>query len=134
MSTINLHSLPFICHIILEVPAALAFALFPSATLRSSQPDAHAVIRQYALLLVTTVVIAVIFGFGIHEPQAVNPHVHRLERQVAGALALYHLGPMVRAGYRIWHREGVSIWTPCVHLLCHGAAGTVLAGRAYDTW
>ena len=132
MSTMDLRRFPFICHIVLEVPAALAFALFPSATLRRPQPDAHAVIRQYALSLVTTVVIAIIFGFGLHEPEVLDPYVRKLERQVAGALALYHLGPMTRATYRIWSTEGASYWTPCLHLLCHGAGGTVLVGRAFD--
>ena len=134
MRTINLHPLPFFFHVVLETPAAVAFALFPSATLRSPQLDAHAVIRQYALSLFSTILIAASFAFWPHDLPALDPHVHRLERQVAGALALYHIGPMARAGYRIWYREGQSYRIPCLHLLSHGAGGMTLAGRAYGIW
>ena len=135
MSTFSQHSIPFIFHVILESPAAVAFALFPSATLRSPQPEAHAVIRQYALLLLTSVLIAAIFAYQPHNSLASHVHVQRLEQQVAGALAMYHIGPVARAARRIRAREGQGRQMMlCLHLLCHGACGMALAGRAYQAW
>ncbi len=126
---------PFILHIILESPAVIAFALFPSATLQSKQPEAHPVIRQYALLLLTTVLIAAVFACQPDDTQGTNIHVQRLEQQVAGALALYHIGPMTRAAGKIIDGEirGLQVM-PFVHMLSHGVCGIALAGRAYQTW
>ena len=134
MSTFNLRSIPFVCHIILEVPAAFAFALFPSATLRSPQPDAHAVIRQYALLLTSTVIIAIIFGLSSRNEEIVDPLILRLQRQVAGALALYHFSPMLRAVIRLQDSTDRSSHWAFLHLLSHGVGGTILTGRALDLW
>ncbi|KAL8796335.1 MAG: hypothetical protein Q9195_001242 [Heterodermia aff. obscurata] len=85
-------SIPFFLHIIGEFGAATGFFLRPSQTLNRPQPDAHAVIRQYALLLTSTNLIAAIFLFQ-SQPTPVST-------KVAGALALYHLGPLTRAGLK----------------------------------
>lgn len=132
---ITTYSTPFLFHIILETPAAIAFALFPSATLRTPQIQAHAVIRQYALLIWSTVLISAAFACWSNDLLSLDPHTRMLEHQVAGALALYHLGPLARAGRRMWDVEG-RCWRamPCLHLLSHGACGMALAGRAYDLW
>ncbi|KAL9052935.1 MAG: hypothetical protein Q9206_004110 [Seirophora lacunosa] len=55
--------LPFLFHIIVEVPASIAFFLHPSMTLSQRQGHAHAVIRQYALLLMASNLIAYAFSF-----------------------------------------------------------------------
>ena len=135
MSTFSQHSIPFILHVILESPAAVAFALFPSATLRTPQPEAHALIRQYALSLLTTVLIAAVFARQPHDLQANNAHIQRLEQQVAGALALYHVGPMIRAARKYRARqEQDRRMMPCLHFFSHGACGMALAGRACQAW
>ena len=137
MSEVNIAS-PFVLHMILECPAVIAFGLFPSATLRSEQPEAHPVIRQYALLLFTSILIAACFASQPFDTQAGNIHVQRLEQQVAGALALYHIGPMMRAASKITDKEisktrGFRMM-PFLHLLSHGVCGMALAGRACRLW
>ena len=136
MPILSPSSIPFVFHIILETPAAVAFALFPSATLEAPQPQAHAVIRQYALLLLTTVLISAVFASQSHDSPAHESRVLELEHEVAGALAMYHLGPVIRAVYKLRNRfkEGRSWRTPCLHLLSHGATGMALAGRALILW
>ena len=86
-------NLAFFTHIILESGAACAFFRNPSFTLAQPQPHAHQVIRQYALLLISTNLIAANFLFQ-QQPSA-------LSSRVAGALALYHLGPITRAALKI---------------------------------
>ncbi len=135
MSQVTWRSTPFLFHVILETPAVIAFALFPSATLRMKQPEAHPVIRQYALLLLTTILIAVLFAFQSDDVQASSLHAQKLEYQVAGALSLYHVGPMIRAIGKLTNRDiGGLQMMPCVHLLSHGICCTALAGRAYQIW
>lgn len=95
-------NIPFLIHILGELIASYGFFLRPSATLTRPQPDAHAVIRQYALLLTSTNLIASIFLFQDHPSQT--------SCQVASALALYHLGPLTRAGYKIRNGERTGIW------------------------
>lgn len=81
-------SIAFFLHILTEVPASGSFFLRPSLTLQTPQPGAHGVIRQYALLLVSTTLIAAIF---LLQPPSQS------SCQVAAALALYHVGPFTRA-------------------------------------
>ncbi|CAL8581081.1 hypothetical protein XPA_006784 [Xanthoria parietina] len=107
----------FLFHIITESPASIAFLLNPSMTLAQRQAHAHAVIRQYALLLLASVYIASTF---LHCPP------DHASRKVAAALAFYHLGPLYRAGCRIrdgegrvWGMEAVS-GNPWVHFGAHG--------------
>lgn len=112
MSTLQLSHLPFILHLVVEIPAAIAFA-FPDRQLRNLQSDTRAVIRQYALLLVATNVIAALF---IARP------IDELSCQVAGALALYHAAPIIRATSRVVDGEHPfrgSLGGPVVHLLVH---------------
>ncbi len=106
-------NVPFLLHILIELPASLNFFFRPSATLKVKQPHAHAVIRQYAILLLTSNLIAGIFLFAPSDAVSSN---------VSGALALYHFGPLVRAGCRIWDWEGSSkegLGGPWVHLVLH---------------
>lgn len=133
MSSGFLTSVPFILHIVIELPAALSFALFPSATLSIPQPHAQAVIRQYALLLLSTIIIAAVFvqqnqkGHGPKMP----------ERGVASALALYHLGPLVRAVHRFGRKQGTGrgfLGQPWLHVLVHVLCCLALGGRGWLWW
>ena len=95
-------NIPFFLHILGEFGASASFFLRPSQTLRKPQPEAHAVIRQYALLLTSTNLIAAIFLF--------QDHATAISAKVAGALALYHLGPLTRAVMKVRTGEKMGIW------------------------
>ncbi len=121
--------LPFLFHILVELPASVGFFLRPSATLPAAQPDAHALIRQYALLLLSTNLIAGAFLFEPSSPSS---------RRVAGAFALYHVGPIVRAWNRVSAGEGTTRisegWKgPWLHLAVHGICAVALTGEALVT-
>ena len=104
---------PFLLHILIELPASLYFLLRPSGTLPTDQPHAHELIRQYALLLISTNIIAAIF---LTRPE------DRLSGQVAGAFAIYHVGPFVRAMNRVWKgSKGIILGGPWLHAVVHGA-------------
>lgn len=93
-----------ILHLVIETTAAINFFLRPSATLSIPQPYSHGVIRQYALLLLTTnIIVALVLNRAIHDA---------LSGQIAAAVALYHVGPFIRAVSRI----------------CRGKNGDVLGG------
>ncbi|KAH8816108.1 hypothetical protein F5884DRAFT_208921 [Xylogone sp. PMI_703] len=137
---LSLHSLPFYIHILIETPASLSFLLNPSSQLPPSthyQPQSqsqsqseiatHFIIRQYAVLLLSSVLIALIF--------ALRPVPDRTSKRVAGSLAIYHLAPLARAAWRIWGggrdvvfgelHEGVSgggLGGPWVHGVVHAVA------------
>jgi hypothetical protein len=122
--------LPFLFHIIVEFPASVGFFLRPSATLVVPQPHAHAVIRQYALLLASTNLVAGAFLFNPSSPSSA---------QVAGALALYHVGPLMRAWNRIRAEERTKCeqgdWRgPWLHLGVHGICTAALMGEAFQLW
>jgi hypothetical protein len=112
----------FLLHIVIEVPAALNFLLFPSRQLTIYSPQAHAVVRQYAVLLFTSVIISALFLFRIHD---------ELSGQVAGALSLYHIGPSIRsvARLRTRLREGRGLFPsePAFYLVLHMLAGAALS-------
>lgn len=133
MSSSFLASIPFILHIAVELPAAISFAIFPSATLLISQPHAQAVIRQYALLLISTIIVAAVFI-----PQTgKGDGAEMQERGVAGALALYHLGPLIRAAHRSWKGEGTGrhlLGHPWIHVFVHFLCCLSLAGRGGLWW
>ena len=109
--------LSLILHIIIETPAAFLFILKPSSTLTTPQPHAHAVIRQYGLLLFCTNGIILILlltrNFGTSSIL--------VEQRVAGALAVYHLGPLVRALGRLQRGEKAKnvMANPILHMLVH---------------
>jgi hypothetical protein len=131
LETIDSFQLGFLLHCIIEIPAAANFFVFPSGQLRVYSPQAHAIIRQYALLLLTSVLISVLF--------LLRP-VDELSGQVAGALSLYHVGPSVRSLGRLRR------WTPsspdsdrafpfqaAFYLVLHTAAGATLAHCCWVT-
>ena len=109
-------NLAFSTHIILESGAAYTFFRNPSFTLAQPQPLAHQVIRQYALLLISTNLIAANFLFQ-QQPSA-------LSSRVAGALAIYHFGPITRATLKIRsgekiNRRGVLLGAAWLHAFSH---------------
>ena len=118
MSPIEVESLmrfALVLHLVIETTAAINFFLRPSATLSTPQPHSHGVIRQYALLLLTTnIIVAIVLN---------RATVDALTGQIAAAVALYHAGPFVRAVSRIRRGNAGDIlggaWLHAVsHLLC----------------
>lgn len=107
--------LALVFHLVIETTAAINFFARPSATLSISQPHSHGVIRQYALLLLTTnIIVAVVLNRAMHDA---------LSGQIAAALALYHAGPFVRAVSRIQRGDsgdvlGGAWFHAFLHLLC----------------
>ena len=104
-----------VLHLVIETTAAINFLLRPSATLSIPQPHSHGVIRQYALLLLTTNIIAAAVL-----DRAVNDE---LSGHIVAALALYHTGPFVRAVSKIRRGNADDIlggaWLHALsHLLC----------------
>lgn len=93
---------PFIAHIVVETPAALNFFVFPGGQIGTKNTQAEALIRQYSLLLLTSLLIALAFA---------HRESDQLSGQVAGAMAVYHVGPLVRAGMKVI-RGGLSAWGP----------------------
>jgi hypothetical protein len=106
-------TLPFWFHLLIELPASINFFLNPSEQLSSPAPQSHTIIRQYAVLLLVSALIALIFAF--------RP-IDKTSRNVAGALSLYHLAPVTRAGSRILEGSrgyGNGLGGPATHLIVH---------------
>jgi hypothetical protein len=113
-------SFSLILHILVEIPATVGFLLFPSATLPQPQAHAHSVIRQYGLLLgCTNLIIASLIVSKSSMP--VTMYYSLLESRVAGALALYHLGPLWRAASRLHRGEKPQnvFARPILHFVLH---------------
>ena len=117
----------------IEMPAALAFMLSPSATLLVPQPHAEAVIRQYALLLFSSNLIAAVFIF---RDQSTHEDAW-IERRVAAFLALYHLGPLTRAVSRARReaKKGKALLEqPWLHAWVHAVCFVALGLRGIRWW
>lgn len=116
----------FLLHIIVETPAILGFIFFPSATLQAKQAHAHPVIRQYGLLLLASSLIASSV-LNCEAPTGTIPYGN-LQRRIAGALALYHVGPVLRATVRLFRNEnqGGAFGSPVLHLVSHACCFTLL--------
>jgi len=112
---VSLMRFALILHLAIETTAAINFFLRPSATLSIPQPHSHGVIRQYALLLLTTnIIVAAVLNRTMHDA---------LYGQIAAALALYHGGPFVRAVSKIRRGDSGDVlggaWLHAFsHLLC----------------
>ena len=135
MHFVSIRSWPFLLHILIETPAAITFALRPSATLPTPQPHAHALIRQYALLLLSSNAVAAMFALQIHDAELSSCIDWQTERWVAGSLALYHVGPFLRAWHRDYNKEGRgrSIFgRPKVHAISHLLCVMALTGRCLE--
>ena len=104
---------PFLLVILIELPPSMLFLFWPDAQLPAPQPQARALIRQYAVLLTSVNLIALIF--------CVRP-VDETSRLVAGAMAVYQIGPAIRAASRIGRGERWfegALGGPLVHLTVH---------------
>ena len=116
---------PFLFHIIVELPACISFFFHPSATLQIPQPHAHSLIRQYALLLLSSILIAAIFVYEHPQPHSIAQQTRsNLASIVAPALAIYHIGPLIRAFDRIKRGEGsrghwLRLRNPWLHIAAH---------------
>lgn len=134
MSSFSLHKLPFWLHSLIELIPSIVFLINPASQFyackitsdlqsayrqchRSTDtptPGAEAMIRQYGVLLFVSVLISTIFAMRKFDITS---------RQVAAALTLYHLAPIVRATSRLW--GGETGWLPedmggpWVHLVVH---------------
>lgn len=119
--TFVLAHVPLLAHILLETPASLNFFLRPSEQLSSPAPQAHSIIRQYAILLLASNLVALIF---------LLRDVDEVSRWVTGALAVYHVAPLSRALSRLG--KGSEYWKglggPRLHALCHGGVLVGLLG------
>ncbi|PFH61039.1 hypothetical protein XA68_18356 [Ophiocordyceps unilateralis] len=141
-----LNHLGFHLHLLIETPAAIGFILAPSSTLSTTQPHAHAALRQYGLLLLATnlIVLATLqllllldddddddSSIFVVVPPAAASVVVLLRRRVAAALALYHVGPCLRALCRLRITPSSSsssssgttttiLAHPLLHLVAHG--------------
>lgn len=115
------YNMAFMLHIIIEVPAAINFMFQPSKQLAIYTPHAHAVIRQYAVLLASSILISVIF---------VSRPADDLTRNVAGSLALYHIGPFLRSWSRLRSQAQQSLplllSEAALYLVCHLLCGAAL--------
>lgn len=111
----------FVLHAAVEVPAAITFMFQPSKQFGIYTPYAHAVVRQYALLLVSSVLISACFA---------SRPVDDLTRTVAGSLAIYHVGPSLRSWGRL-RSQGqqslpVLLSEAALYLVVHVLCGTSL--------
>jgi hypothetical protein len=145
MSYGSLYRLSFWLHSLIELVPSIGFLVNPAAQLYISKitpdlqitskcynsgipkPGAEAIIRQYAVLLFVSVLISAIFAMR---------QIDTTSRQVAAALALYHLAPTTRAAIRLW--TGETAWLPkdmggpwvhlAVHIVCLLALGSLALG------
>lgn len=121
-------SVPFLLHIIIDFPAAIAFAFNPSGTLPVMQSGAHAIIRQYALLLMCSNFIAGSLALQDSQLPGLNP----VSQGVALSLAVYHLGPAARAIGRVRRCDETQSFfaNPWLHVFVHVLCAIALLGRA----
>ena len=121
-SSSNMKSLmqfAFVLHLVIGTTAAINFFVRPSATLSTSQPHSHGLIRQYALLLLATnIIVAVFLNRAMDDA---------LSGQVAAALSLYHVGLSVRAVSRIrGGNSGDVLGGPWLHAFAHSLCAACL--------
>jgi hypothetical protein len=111
--------IPFLTHLLLELPASINFYLAPSEQLSSPAPQAHALIRQYAVLLASSNLVALTF---------LLREIDGTSKAVAGALGVYHIAPLVRAIGRLRESDsrgrkyGSRFGGPTLHAIVHGFA------------
>jgi hypothetical protein len=116
----------FLIHIAIEIPACLSFYLFPSRQLGTYTPYAHPVIRQYAVLLFATVLVAMVF---LRHP------IDETSGKVAGALAVYHIAPSLRSIERLTRqsrtRQLTFLSEAALYLLVHVLCCATLLHHAW---
>lgn len=111
-------------HLVIETIAAINFLFRPSATLAEPQPHSHGVIRQYAVLLLSTnIIVAVVLKRAVSD---------EITEQIAAAVALYHAAPLVRASSKI--RKGKSddaLGWPWLHAVAHLVCAVSLVAASF---
>ncbi|RVX74668.1 hypothetical protein B0A52_01795 [Exophiala mesophila] len=123
MSTFSQYksNLGFLLHIIFELPACIQFFILPSRQLGIYTPHAHALMRQYAVLLFSSVLISGVFV--TRPPSEVSAHC-------AGALAVYHVAPALRSIVRLQRqirsKQAVVISEAMLFLVVHSLCGAFL--------
>lgn len=115
------YNVAFVLHVAIELPAALSFMVNPSRQLGRCTPHAHAVVRQYALLLFSSILVALVF----------IPHpADCVSGRVAASLAIYHVGPTVRSWYRVCGTgslpHAISWGEGLLYFIVHAVCGTAL--------
>ncbi|KAH8729458.1 hypothetical protein BGZ61DRAFT_529660 [Ilyonectria robusta] len=130
---ISVSTIPFLCHILIETPAALTFILRPSSHVSPLPPSAGLLLQSLGGLLLASNLIALIF---------VRRPLDDVARHVALALAFWHMWPCYRAVVRLSRRAdgeirsgeeaatGKTLGGPAVHLLIH----SVLLVMFLGTW
>jgi hypothetical protein len=120
----SLMRLALVLHLVIETIAAINFFLRPSSTLAAPQPHSHGVIRQYAILLLSTnIIVAVILNRAVSD---------NFTEQIAAAVALYHVAPLVRAVSKI--RGGKSddaLGGPWLHAFSHLVCAVSLVAASF---
>ena len=115
------YNIGFVVHVVIEIPAAMNFMFLPSKQLGEYTPHAHAIVRQYALLLLASVLISLVF--------AMRP-VDAVSGAVAGSLALYHVGPTLRSlgrlRQRIAEKKPLLRSEAALYLVVHMVCGVLL--------
>lgn len=123
----NLMRFALVLHLVIETTAAINFFLRPSATLSTPQPYSHGVIRQYALLLLTTnIIAAAVLNRAVYDD---------LSAHIAAALALYHAGPFVRAVSKIRRgNTGDILGGAWLHASSHLLCLACLLASSFPLW
>ena len=125
----SFHKVSFLLHAAIETPAAINFLLFPNDQLSSPSPQAHPVIRQYAMLLLSTVIISFIIAF---KPLDI------VSGKIAGALAIYHCGPLIRATCKLASRKRLRerslLGQPWLHLILHSICLVSLGSSCWSLY
>ena len=124
--------LPFVLHLLVELPACLVLFVAPDAQLAVPQPLARPLIRQYAVLLFCVNLMAALLA---------SRPLDGASCGIAGAMALYHLAPIVRATGRLvagqTHASATQsrvrttvagLGGPMLHLVAHSMCLGLLAG------
>lgn len=117
------YNIAFLLHIAIEIPAAINFMLYPSSQMVHGEytPRAHGIVRQYALLLLSSILIALVF---------ITRPADDLSRAVAGSLAVYHIGPALRSIARLrrlpHQYRRLLLSEGFLYLILHVMCGTLL--------
>ena len=121
MSNLFGFNVGFLIHILIEIPACYNFFVHPSRQLGINTPHAHPVIRQYATLLLTSILVALIF---------VRQEKNDTSGKAAAALAVYHIAPSLRSIDRLIkqarHGQALIPSEAFLYLVVHTICGAAL--------
>ncbi|KAK3332115.1 hypothetical protein B0T19DRAFT_95108 [Cercophora scortea] len=124
-----LQKLPFLLHLLVELPASLSFLLHPTSQLPGASPSARLILRNLGGLLLSTNLLCLVF--------LARPAGHDATAGlVALCLGSYHVWPIYRAYARLRYGVGeqgggggkVLFGGPAVHLVAHVVCLVALVG------